>query len=87
MAEVTTRDVWFLAVVLIFIPLTGKNDIVTSVSSGCRSPAIFSDIVGTVEISSPSCTVYLTNADGLSKYELSFNLRTRNTVQSDRLFI
>lgn len=37
MAEVSSSDVWFVAVALIFVPLTGKNDFVASVGSGCKS--------------------------------------------------
>ena len=37
MAEVTANDFWFLAVALIFLPLTGKNGVVISVSSDCKS--------------------------------------------------
>ena len=34
MAEVTTNNVWFLAVALIFLPLTGKNRVSTFVEFG-----------------------------------------------------
>jgi len=34
MAEVTVTNVWFLAVALIFIPLTGKRGVTTSVEFG-----------------------------------------------------
>jgi len=34
MAEVTANNVWFLAVALIFLPLTGKNGVTTSVEFG-----------------------------------------------------
>ena len=34
MAEVVTNNVWFLAVTLIFLPLTGKNGVTASVESG-----------------------------------------------------
>ena len=37
MAEVTANNLWFLAVALIFLPLTGKNGVVISVSSDCKS--------------------------------------------------
>ena len=37
MAEITANNVWFLVVALIFIPLTGKNGVATSVSSDCKS--------------------------------------------------
>ncbi len=37
MAEVTKRDLRFMAVLLIFIPITGKKGIVISVCSDCRS--------------------------------------------------
>ena len=37
MAEVTSNNVWLLAVALIFLPLTGKNAVVISVSSDCKS--------------------------------------------------
>jgi len=37
MAEVTANNLWFLAVALIFLPLTGTNGVVISVSSDCKS--------------------------------------------------
>ena len=37
MAEVTANNAWFLVVVLIFLPLAGKNYVATSVSSDCKS--------------------------------------------------
>jgi len=37
MAEVTANNVCFLVVALIFLPLTGKNCVGTSVSSDCKS--------------------------------------------------
>jgi len=36
MAEVTTNNVWFAAVALIFLPLTGENGVATSVSLDCK---------------------------------------------------
>lgn len=37
MAEVTANNIWFLAVPLIFLPLTGKTGVATSVMSDCKS--------------------------------------------------
>ena len=37
MVEVTANNIWFLVVALIFLPLTGKNNVATSLSSDCKS--------------------------------------------------
>lgn len=37
MAKVTPKYIWFMAVALIFLPLTGKYGIATSAISDCKS--------------------------------------------------
>ena len=36
MAEVTASNVWFVAIAAIFLPLTGKNGVTTSLSLKCN---------------------------------------------------
>ena len=56
MAGVTTKDVWFLVVVVIFIPLSGKEGIVISVGSEFRSLRTVE--TSCIEVLAPSCTVH-----------------------------